>query len=56
MHYNLSPIAKFIRSQRKILHLNQRDFAMRVGVGHNFIRELEQGKKTHRLDKINQVL
>jgi conserved domain protein len=30
--------------------------AMRAGVGLRFVRELEQGKKTLRLDKVNQVL
>ena len=29
---------------------------MRAGVGLRFVRELEQGKKTLRLDKVNQVL
>lgn len=56
MPFPLNRIAPFVKSQRKILHLTQRDFAMRVGVGYNFIRELEQGKQTQRLDKINKVL
>jgi len=29
---------------------------MRAGVGLRFVRELEQGEKTLRLDKVNQVL
>ncbi len=29
---------------------------MRAGLGLRFVRELEQGKKTLRLDKVNQAL
>jgi hypothetical protein len=29
---------------------------MRSGMGLRFVRELEQGKKTMRLDKVNQAL
>ncbi len=36
--------------------MTQQDLADRSGVGLRFIRELEQGKKTVRLDKVNQVL
>jgi y4mF family transcriptional regulator len=38
------------------LGLTQRDLADRAGVGVRFIRDLEQGKSTLRLDKVNQVL
>ena len=36
--------------------LTQEEFAMRAGLGLRFVRELEQGKKTLRLDKVNQAL
>ena len=36
--------------------MTQQDLADRAGLGLRFIRELEQGKKTVRLDKVNQVL
>jgi len=39
-----------------MLGLTQEDLARRAGVGLRFIREMEQGKQTLRLDKINQVL
>jgi y4mF family transcriptional regulator len=45
-----------IKNLRKKLGLTQVDFARRVGVGLRFLRELERGKTTVRLDKINQVL
>ncbi|MCX6150373.1 MAG: helix-turn-helix transcriptional regulator [Ignavibacteriales bacterium] len=49
-------IAEFIKEKRRTLHLTQIELADRAGVGLRFIRDLEQGKKTLRLDKINQVL
>jgi y4mF family transcriptional regulator len=48
--------SKFVKEKRKILKLSQTELAMRVHVGLRFIRELEQGKKTLRMDKVNQVL
>jgi len=46
----------FVKERRKILKLTQKELAEKAGVGLRFIRELEQGKPTLRLDKINQVL
>lgn len=45
-----------IRDLRKKLNLTQVEFARRTGVGLRFLRELESGKTTVRLDKLNQVL
>lgn len=45
-----------IKNLRKKLGLTQIDFAKRAEIGLRFLRELEQGKKTVRLDKLNQVL
>ena len=45
-----------IKKLRKKAGLTQVEFARRAGVGLRFIRELEQGKSTVRLDKLNQVL
>ena len=50
------PINTQIKKLRKKLGLNQVDFARRSGVGLRFLRELEKGKTTVRLDKLNQVL
>ena len=52
----MSHLASFIRYQRKKLKLTQEDLAAKAGVGIRFIRELEQGKETVQLDKVNQVL
>ena len=49
-------IASFVKQRRKQLRLTQPELAMRAGVGLRFVRELEQGKSTLRLDKVNQVL
>ena len=45
-----------IKQLRKQAGLTQQEFARRVGVGLRFIRDLEQGKPSVRLDKVNQVL
>ena len=48
--------ADIVKNQRKELKLSQEELAMRVGVGLRFIRDVEQGKESVRLDKLNQVL
>jgi len=47
---------KEIAAMRKAAGLTQAQLAKRAGVGLRFIRELEQGKPTVRLDKVNRVL
>lgn len=49
-------LISFIKSKRKELRLTQIDLAFKAGVGLRFIRELEQGKRTLRMDKVNHVL
>lgn len=49
-------IGTFIKEERKKAGLTQEEFAMRAGLGLRFVRELEQGKETVRLDKVNQAL
>ena len=49
-------LAAFVKQRRKLLQLSQSDLAAKAGVGLRFVRELEQGKATLRLDKVNQVL
>jgi y4mF family transcriptional regulator len=51
-----NPIAIFVREKRKYLGYTQDEFAKRVGVNLRFLKELELGKKTLRMDKINQIL
>lgn len=52
----LGPIADFVKTQRRAANLTQEEFAMRSGLGLKFVRDLEQGKKTVRMDKVNQAL
>ena len=52
----MNTIAIFIKQKRKEAGLTQEEFAIRSGLGLRFIRELEQGKETVRMDKVNQAL
>ena len=52
----MANLAKFIKAKRKEFRLTQVDLSQKSGVGLRFVREMEQGKETLRLDKINQVL
>ena len=52
----MNTIGKYVKNERKKLGLTQEEFAMRSGLGLRFVRELEQGKTTVRLDKVNQAL
>jgi len=49
-------IPEFVKTKRKEFKLTQVELSERAGVGLRFIRDLEQGKTTLRLDKVNQVL
>lgn len=49
-------IGEYIKNKRKLFKLTQVELAERSGVGIRFVRELEQGKATVQLNKVNQVL
>jgi y4mF family transcriptional regulator len=49
-------LANIVKYNRNKLKLTQEEFAEKAGVGLRFIRDLEQGKESLRLDKVNQVL
>ena len=49
-------IGEYIKQKRKLFRLTQIELADRTGVGIRFIRELENGKPTVQLNKVNQVL
>ena len=49
-------LAKYVKEMRKQYNLTQTDLSEKAGVGLRFVRELEQGKQTLRLDKVNQIL
>ena len=52
----MNKIAKFVKENRKAAGLTQEEFAMRSGLGLRFVRDLEQGKETVRMDKVNVAL
>lgn len=56
MKENLNDLSKHIKKKRKENHITQVELAIKAGVGLRFLRELEQGKKTLRMDKVNDVL
>jgi y4mF family transcriptional regulator len=49
-------LSQFVKERRSLAGLTQPELAEKAGVGLRFLRELEQGKETLRLDKVNQVL
>ena len=53
---NSTTLALKVKQLRKANKLTQEDLAMKSGVGLRFVRDLEQGKPTLRLDKVNQLL
>lgn len=52
----MNKISEFIKKSRRAAGLTQEEFAMRSGLGLRFVRELEQGKETVRMDKVNIAL
>jgi y4mF family transcriptional regulator len=56
MTFRISLLAEFLKAKRKQSGLTQPELAAKAGVGLRFIRELEQGKTSLRMDKVNQVL
>ena len=49
-------ITIFVKEKRKLAGLTQQELSEKAGVGLRFVRELEQGKQSLRMDKVNQVL
>ena len=56
MDSNSTSLSLYLKDKRKSLGLTQQNLAFKAGVGIRFIRDLEQGKETLRMDKVNQVL
>ena len=52
----MNRIAEFVKENRRAAGLTQEEFAMRSGLGLRFVRELEQGKETVRMDKVTIAL
>ncbi len=49
-------LADFVKSKRQALKMTQQELAQKAGVGYRFVRELEAGKTTLQLEKVNEVL
>ena len=56
MKKNLNQLSIHIKNKRKQNKLTQTELALKAGVGLRFVRDLEQGKNTLRMDKVNDVL
>ena len=52
----MNTLGTYIKTERKKAGLTQEEFAIRSGLGLRFVRDLEQGKETVRMDKVNQAL
>ena len=49
-------LSKYVKAMRKQYNLTQVEISEKSGVGLRLVCELEQGKRTLRLDKVNQIL
>ncbi len=49
-------LSEFVKFRRKAVKITQKVMSEKAGVGLRFVRELEQGKKTLKVDKVNEVL
>ncbi|WOK05682.1 helix-turn-helix transcriptional regulator [Imperialibacter roseus] len=49
-------LSQFVKEKRKSLGLTQEELSVKAGVGLRFVREMEQGKQTLQMSKVNQVL
>ena len=56
MNKNNTDLSKYLKLKRKQNSLTQPELAMKAGVGLRFVRDVEQGKTTLRMDKVNDVL
>jgi len=53
---NKGRLSQQVKALRKQYGLTQEELSYKSGVGLRFVRDLEQGKKTLRMDKVNTVL
>lgn len=52
----MNSLSTTVKMLRKQYDLTQEELSLKSGVGLRFVRDLEQGKETLRLDKVNQLL
>lgn len=56
MKNELQYLSRFVKERRKLAKLTQKMLASKAGVGLRFLRDLEQGKSSLKMDKVNVVL
>ena len=49
-------ISMFVKKERRLANLTQKELALKAGVGLRFIRDMEQGKTSLITDTVNKVL
>ena len=54
--YDMNTLSPTVKLLRKQFNMTQEELSLKSGVGLRFVRDLEQGKSTLRLDKVNQLL
>lgn len=52
----MNKLSQFVKKKRKSLGLTQEELSFKAWVGLRFVRDLEQGKQSLQMDKVNQVL
>ena len=52
----MNMLSATVKSLRKQFNMTQEELSLKSGVGLRFVRDLEQGKSTLRLDKVHQLL
>lgn len=53
---NTLSLSATVKMLRKQYNMTQEELSLKSGVGLRFVRDLEQGKKSLQLDKVNQLL
>jgi y4mF family transcriptional regulator len=56
LHEDAVDIAERVRELRKKRGLTQKELARQAGVSYSFVNSVEGGKKSLRLDSLNQLL
>ena len=54
--YDMNTLSATVKLLRNHFNITQEELSLKSGVGLRFVRDLEQGKSTLRLDKVNQLL
>lgn len=52
----MTKLSRVVKEKRKALQLTQRDVSLKSGLDLRLVREIEQGKSSMRMDKVNQLL